>query len=341
MPDDPTGRPKSTARRRRSSRSAASSSAPATPSTVERAPVEPDARLADADAVGSTEATDESLAEATDESPADEVIAESEATIWPLLDGRSPNAWVCPFLRSVDDRDRVDVPRETPDVANRCAALDEAVPQSLRQQELVCLTSSHVNCPRYLRGAVVGADVPPARAAGTPKITPAMLGALALLALAFTASVGFTFVRGGLDLPAAGVPGSAAPTSSAVAVVPTSATSAGPSSEVPAVPSVGPTPAEAASPVTTATPAPPPASTAAPTAAPTPPAVPSSDRYALLTACPATPDCWVYRVRTGDNLFSIANYFGVPLATVRALNPWTRTSGLKAGRELILPPPTR
>ena len=36
----------------------------------------------------------------------------------------------------------------------------EAVPQSLRQQELVCLTSGHINCPRYLRGAVVVTDLP-------------------------------------------------------------------------------------------------------------------------------------------------------------------------------------
>ncbi len=71
-----------------------------------------------------------------------------------------------------------------------------------------------------------------------------------------------------------------------------------------------------------------------------PTAAPTSDRYALLTACPDKPDCWIYRVRSGDNLFSIAKYFGVPLATVKALNPWTQ-SGLKVGRDLILPPPTR
>ena len=44
-------------------------------------------------------------------------------------------------------------PVEVPDPVNRCAALHDAVPQSMRQQELVCLTSGHVNCPRYLRGA--------------------------------------------------------------------------------------------------------------------------------------------------------------------------------------------
>jgi hypothetical protein len=38
---------------------------------------------------------------------------------------------------------------------------------------------------------------------------------------------------------------------------------------------------------------------------------------------------------------SIANYFGIPRRTVYALNPWARDEGLRAGRKLILPPPTR
>jgi hypothetical protein len=76
---------------------------------------------------------------------------------------------------------------------------------------------------------------------------------------------------------------------------------------------------------------------------PTPaaPATPSSDRYALLTPCSDRPDCWIYVIRSGDNLFSIANYFGVPLETVYALNPTTRTTPLRAGQPLVLPAPTR
>jgi len=278
-------------------------------------------------------AADEATGEATGEAPAEEVMADGESTAWPRLDGRSPNAWVCPFLRSVDDRNRMDLPSEAPDVANRCSALDEAVPQSLRQQELVCLTTSHVNCPRYLRGAVVTTDVAVAHVRSTPRVTPAMFGALALLAAAFTVSIVFTFVRGGLDLAAGGITGSAAPSSSAIAVVPTPVRSAAPSLDVSAVPSV------AKSPVEVSTPTAEPNATPAPTPAPT--AVPRSSRYALLTACPTKPDCWLYRVRPGNNLYSIAHYFGVPLATVKALNPWTKTSVLKAGRVLILPPPTR
>ena len=60
----------------------------------------------------------------------------------------------------------------------------------------------------------------------------------------------------------------------------------------------------------------------------------------MLTSCPNTPNCYVYVVRSGDNLFSIANYFGVSLNTVKAWNPWTQ-NGLVVGRGLRIPPPTR
>ena len=61
----------------------------------------------------------------------------------------------------------------------------------------------------------------------------------------------------------------------------------------------------------------------------------------MLTACPDAARCWIYRVRSGDNLFSIANYFGVSLDSIYDRNPWVRQSGLRAGQELRLPPPTR
>jgi len=78
-----------------------------------------------------------------------------------------------------------------------------------------------------------------------------------------------------------------------------------------------------------------------PTLTPRPTAASTSNRYDLLTACPDSADCWVYIVRLGDNLFSIANYFGVPLSEVELRNPWTTTTQLVAGQKLLLPTPTR
>jgi hypothetical protein len=72
-----------------------------------------------------------------------------------------------------------------------------------------------------------------------------------------------------------------------------------------------------------------------------PRATPRSDRYDVLRPCGDAPRCWVYTVRSGDNLASIAHWFGIPLDTVHAMNPWTLTTGLRAGQELRLPPPTR
>ncbi len=46
-------------------------------------------------------------------------------------------------------------------------------------------------------------------------------------------------------------------------------------------------------------------------------------------------------IRSGDNLASIANYFGVSLQRVRNMNPWTKTTGLKSGQQLRIPTPTR
>jgi LysM repeat protein len=163
-------------------------------------------------------------------------------------------------------------------------------------------------------------------------VTPAIAAALVVLAASFALSVAFVLANGGLDLPAAQRPSSS---SSAVAEAPTPSTnSSGVAEASGAAPGVAPTASPAPSAV---------AATPSPITGPTPAATPSSssNRYDLLTACPDAPDCWIYVVREGDNLFSIARYFGVPLNVVEELNPWTKTTQLVAGQELLLPPPTR
>ena len=275
--------------------------------------------------------------------------ATEPATWLPWLQARSPDERICPFLRAVADDDGLGFPVESPDAANRCAAMRDAVPQSLRQQELVCLTPTHVNCPRYLRGAAVASEAVAPTVRPKAILTPAISAALVILALSFGASVVFGLANGGLAMPskAAATPPAASATALAVGsspatpvatVAPTVVATTAPSSSVApsATPSpAGPSPAPTATPVASSPPAPVPSGATAATPAPT------SGRYKLLTACPDKPDCWVYRIRSGDNLYSIAKYFGVRLSTVKALNPWTRTTRLKSGQKLILPTPTR
>jgi LysM domain len=248
------------------------------------------------------------------------------------LDDRSLDPNTCPFLRAASDG-TLGTPIEQPDPANRCAALSEAVPQSLRQQELVCLSSGHVNCPRYLRGAAVAVEAPkPVVRSGRTLTTP-VFTSIVLLVMAVSASVAFAFARGGIGLTA----GEASPSATALAAIP----SASPIGAV-ATPSATASPTVSAS--ITPSLSPPPSvipASAAPTLRPTPAPTPKSDRYKLLRACPGTPKCWIYRVRSGDNLFSIANYFGVSTQSIYARNPWLKNSGLRSGQELRLPPPTR
>jgi hypothetical protein len=259
----------------------------------------------------------------------------------PGLEGRSTTPGVCPFLRAVGPDDVIGVPVESPDVANRCAAQGEPVPQSLRQQELVCLTSGHINCPRYLRGALVASERPAGRRRLGTGLTPAIVAALAVLVLSFGVSVAFVVANGGLTLPVAAIAATSSPSATAVAIgsspAPDGQATSGRTGSASAVPASTPLP----TPEPTPAPTPPPSATPEPAPAATPKPKPTSSRYALLKPCPDEPDCWIYVIRSGDNLFSIANYFGVPLERVEALNPWTRTQGLRVGRELILPPPTR
>jgi LysM domain-containing protein len=242
-----------------------------------------------------------------------------------LRGGRSALVTTCPFFRRETADGTLGRPVEMPDFINRCAAYGESLPQSLRQQELVCLTTRHVDCPRYVRAAA-----PPRRARRAVRVTRPIIAAIVVLLVSAVASFGFVLARGGLAMPQS--PG---PTG---AVQGATGTPAATAAAVVATPTPEPTPEPTPSP--SPTPAPTPAATPAPTPAPTP-AASVSDRYALLERCPDKPDCWIYTIRPGDNLTGIARYFGVPLQTVRDLNPWTQTKGIQPGNKLILPPPTR
>ena len=250
---------------------------------------------------------------------------------------------VCPFLRSIDDDDELGAPIQAPDPANRCVAIDGPVPQSLRQQELVCLARGHVNCPRYLRGSVVEPTVVEILAGRTFRsLTPATAAALLALAASCLLSVAFAVSNGGLVLTAATT---ASPSGGVLAAentaspTATAAPTPSPSPTPTASPTATPSPSPSPTPSPTPSPSPTPALTATPKSTTTP--KPTSDRYVLLKACPDKSNCWIYVIRSGDNLYSIANYFGVSLSAVRSMNPWTATGGLTVGRQLRIPTPTR
>jgi LysM domain len=248
---------------------------------------------------------------------------------------------VCPFLRFADG-DALAIPLETPDAGNRCVAIGAPSPQSLRQQELVCLRAAHVDCPRYLRGGGASAATPRQRA----KLPRATVAALLILVLSAGISFGFVVQRGGIDLPATAGPSATSaavlpPTASPASALPSSdaATSAPTASESA---SLAPSPSVSPSATPEPTPTPTPEPTATPTPEPTATPIPTSDRYQLLVACPNRRNCYIYTVRSGDNLYSIAHYFGIPLSTIYDWNPTYANGGrLRPGAEIKMPPPTR
>jgi hypothetical protein len=267
------------------------------------------------------------------------------ATIAALADPatRSPRPDTCPFLRTMDATGATGAPIEMPDPANRCVAVGEPTPQSARQQQLVCLTSGHGNCPLYLRGAMVASDAlaPPPR----PSPSVPVVAAILILVAATAMSVGFLLVRGGFELPAAASVASqvaagptASPAEAAVATEPPATASAAPAATAsPVIATPSPTAPS------TPTPAATPAATPAPTPGPTPaPATGTAARYAVLVPCPGTKRCWIYTVRPGDNLRSIVNWFGVPYDTVLRMNPQIPDpTNIHTGDRIRMPPPTR
>ena len=106
-------------------------------------------------------------------------------------------------------------------------------------------------------------------------------------------------------------------------------------------PSSAPTPSPSPPPSPTPPPTPAPTPKPTPKATPKPTKKPTSDRYKLLKACPNKADCWIYTVRSGDNLSSIANYFGHSLRTIYTWNPKYPAAALRVGAQIRMPPPTR
>jgi len=266
----------------------------------------------------------------------------------------------CPFLRLESAAGLLD-PVPAPDGRHRCVAIDGPRLVSAQQQELVCLGPAHVDCPRFRRATAR----PGGLGARLPAMPPAIAASLAVLALSATISFGFVVARGGIDLPAGtgssgatGGPGGAvasgatvlpsAPGSAPTAPVEASASPGGgagasqgagagpgqtgaPEPSPSRAPEASGSPAPSGSPARTAPPA-------SPSAAPG--GGPSASRLAVLKPCPGKSGCYVYTIRAGDNLYSIAHWFGVPLDTVYAWNPAVK-SGIRPGMAIRIPTPTR
>ena len=272
---------------------------------------------------------------------------------------RSLDPSVCPFLRR-DLHGTLVAPASVPGVEQTCIAVGAPRPQPLRQQELVCLRDAHADCPRYLRGATDASS--PDKGAG-PAIPKATIAALLILVLSAALSFVFVVQRGGIAMPVVGE----SPTVDRRRLDADSGRPGlhrGPrrhggagERRGPAVrrrppvprrhPAPSPTPSPSPSPTPSPTPAPAPSPTPSPTptpartASPKPSATPTSTRYKLLKACPNRTRCYIYRVRSGDNLFSIANYFGHSLATIYRWNPQYPGTRLRVGDSIRMPPPTR
>jgi spore germination protein YaaH len=67
---------------------------------------------------------------------------------------------------------------------------------------------------------------------------------------------------------------------------------------------------------------------------------PTQSRLELLRPCPDRSDCWIYTVRAGDVLIGIADYFGVPLARIYAMNEGLQARFLQIGQLIEIPTPT-
>lgn len=243
---------------------------------------------------------------------------------------------LCPYLATPGGNWR----RASVDRDHRCTAVSPPVQLAPEKQRRLCLVESHVNCATY--GAALAARSDPAdRLSGhtrpIARMTPVVLdqgrfdvripqlradralGQAVLVGLLGIVFVAILFARPTGDSGAAG-PLGAAPSGSAglpsvaVAAVPTEVPAS--STEAPAatvVPSATVEPSTASS-------------TPRPTASPAP----------TVSSEPVTPGA-TYRVKSGDNLYSIAARFGTTTRVLIKLNNIADPSKLKVGQVLNLP----
>ena len=262
----------------------------------------------------------------------------------------------CKFLRTIGSDGKLsDAGREAVPT-HRCAAFGDPLPLSLRQQELVCLQTVHVSCPRYMRGTLLAEESAAAEAEKTPRAQMPWLTIAGLVLIALVGLVAIISMAGLLP----GTGNGPAPTSSQVAVVPSDTASASEAQSPSAVVAESPTPvvtqslSPSATPTVRATPSP--TSRPTPTPSPTPkptaswPPGATASRMNLLTPCVGQSNCWVYTVRSGaqngspghtnDTVSGVANFFGVSASQIYSMNPWAR-SGITPGQKLKIPNPTR
>ena len=275
------------------------------------------------------------------------------------LELRSQNPLICPFLRAVEDDDRLLVPIEAPDALNRCAALQDAIPQSLRQQELVCLTSGHVNCPRYLRGALVAGEPLRRRTVGPPGAPPVLGPAPAghqgdgrRAACPDCLVLGVGCVRRGSrrDRAPGGRGQSPEPESEPLGARGGPRARNQSDAQRRTQPHRRPRRTQRRRPRRrpprhrrpTPTPTPTPTPSPKPTATAKPAGDPILARFPELHRCPNRSNCYVYVVEPGNNLVSIANYYRVSYDRVLQMNPQiTNPANLHAGDQVRMPTPQR
>ncbi len=182
----------------------------------------------------------------------------------------------------------------------------------------------------------------PSQSAGASRPVPsATTAAVAASHAAFGPGVSISPLPAATEIATAGPTATPPPPTPGPTVAPTPGHSPSPTPGPSLSPSPVPTPSASAVATPVATPAVTPAPTPEPTPRRTATPRPTSDRFAVITRCPGRSDCWIYTVRTGDNLFSIAHWFGVSLDRIYAMNPWARTRGIHPGNDLLIPTPTR